>query len=103
MGKKLRDKQYEKILNSIADGVFTVDLDNRITFFNQAAEKITGISREQALGQKCFDVFRANICQTSCALHQSIDTGEETVNLRVDILNSEGRSMPISIQGPVKT
>ena len=101
MGKRLLKQQYEKILNSIADGVFTVGLDNHITFFNHAAEKITGISRDQAVGQKCFDVFRANICQTSCALHQTIETGEESINLHINILNSEGRSMPISVSTSV--
>lgn len=101
MSKRLLNRQYEKILNSVADGVFTVDLENNITFFNRAAEKITGISGEQALGQKCFDVFRANICQTSCALHQTIETGEESINLRINILNSEGRSMPISVSTSV--
>ena len=38
-------------LDSITDGVFTVDLNWRITSFNRAAEKITGISQEEALGQ----------------------------------------------------
>jgi PAS domain S-box-containing protein len=98
---KLLNRQYEKILNSIADGVFTIDRDNNITFFNRAAEKITGISREQAVGQKCFDVFRANICQTACALQQSIESGEEIINLHINILNNEGRTIPISVSTSV--
>ena len=61
---KYRNSNFETILDSIADGVFTIDLDFNITYFNSAAQKITGVSSDQALGQKCFDVFRANICQT---------------------------------------
>ena len=95
------NKQYETILNSVADGVFTIDCDNTITFFNLAAEKITGISRAQAVGQKCFDVFRANICQASCALHRSIESGEEIINLHINILNSEGCTIPISVSTSV--
>ena len=57
--------QHNVILDSIADGVFTIDIEFNITYFNQAAETITGVSKDQALGQKCFDVFRANICQTA--------------------------------------
>ena len=98
---KLLNRQYEKILNSVADGVFTIDRDNHITFFNRAAEKITGISREQALGRKCFDVFRANICQTACALHRTLASGEKTINFRVNILVSDGRTLPISISTSV--
>ena len=50
------------ILDSITDGVFTVDLNWRITSFNRAAEQITNISRKEALGKRCCDVFRASIC-----------------------------------------
>ena len=57
------------ILESISDGVFTVDHDWRITSFNRAAEAITGIQRDEALGKHCWEVFRSNMCETSCALH----------------------------------
>ena len=67
-----QNTHFETILDAIADGVFTIDLDFNITYFNCAAETITGVSKDQALGQKCFDVFRANICQTSCALDKTI-------------------------------
>lgn len=85
------------ILESIADGVFTIDREWRITSFNRAAERITGVSRQKALGQKCFDVFHANICQTACALKQTLDTGKEIIDLPVDILNNRGETLPISI------
>ena len=101
MSEVERNRRVDIILDSIADGVFTIDLDNNITFFNRAAERITGISRDQAAGQKCFDVFRANICQNACALQKSIETGEELINLRVNILNSEGRAIPISVSTSV--
>jgi len=89
------------ILNSIADGVFTVDRDWNITSFNRAAEKITGVPREQALGRKCFDVFRANICAGGCAIRQAMATGQDVVNLRVDILNHQGQTVPISVSASV--
>ncbi len=97
---KARNKS-DVILDSIADGVFTVDRDWNLTYFNRAAEKITGISKEMAVGVKCFDVFRANICQTVCALRESMRTGKEIINFRVDILNSKGIRTPISISTSV--
>ncbi len=93
--------QLPIILESIADGVFTIDREWRITSFNRAAERITGIPREKAIGQKCFDVFHANICQTSCALKQTLETGKEIIDLPVDILNSAGETIPISISTAV--
>ena len=41
----------ESVVDSVAEGIFTVDLDWNITFFNQAAARITGISPEEAVGQ----------------------------------------------------
>jgi len=93
----MSDLHTEKILDSIADGVFTVDLNWNITSFNRAAEKITGISRDQAIGQKCFDVFRADICQVRCALKKTIKTSKDCINLKINILNSKGETVPISI------
>ena len=87
----------EVILDSIADGVFTVDDDWNITSFNRAAEEITGISRDEAIGRKCFDVFQANICQTNCALRNTMESGQRWVDRRVDILNSRGEKVPVSI------
>ena len=52
----------EAILESISDGVFTVDEEWRITSFNRAGEEITGVNREEAIGQRCSEVFRSSIC-----------------------------------------
>jgi PAS domain S-box-containing protein len=93
--------QISTILESIADGVFTIDSDWRVTAFNRAAERITGTPRRRAIGQKCFDVFHANICQNACALKQTLATGKEIIDLPVNILNSRGETLPISISTAV--
>jgi len=89
------------ILESIADGVFTIDDEWRLTSFNRAAERITGTPRRRAIGQKCFDVFHANICQTACALKRTLETGKEIIDLPVNILNGRGETLPISISTAV--
>ena len=99
--KKKTDPTLDTILNSIADGVFTIDLEKKVTSFNKAAEQITGIHREQALGQKCFDVFHANICQGSCAMEKTMKTGKPIIALRINILNSEGKMVPVSVSTAV--
>lgn len=85
------------ILDSITEGVFTVDGDWRITSFNRAAEKIIGISRERAIGQPCRDIFRANICEGECTLRQTIETGLPVIGKAVTILDAAGNRKPISI------
>jgi PAS domain S-box-containing protein len=89
------------ILDSIADGVFTVDIDWNITSFNRAAERITGIASQKAIGKKCFDVFHANICQSACALQETLKTGKEIIDRSVNILNQKGKVLPISISTAV--
>lgn len=90
-------KEENIILDSIADGIFTVDLDFRIAWMNKAAEKILGITKEEAAGKLCFEVFHANICEHSCALKESMRTGRDIVNKTIYIVNTEGRRVPISI------
>ena len=65
----------ELILSNIADGVFTVDRQFRISYFNEAAEQITGFSRDEALNRPCFEVFRTPICGQDCPLRRSLRTG----------------------------
>ncbi len=92
---------YQTILDSIADGVFTVDLDWHITSFNAAAERITGVRRRDAIGRHCCDVFRASICEGNCALQRARDLGRPVVNRAIYILDAQGRRVPISISAAV--
>ncbi|HQL00666.1 MAG TPA: sigma 54-interacting transcriptional regulator [Smithellaceae bacterium] len=85
------------ILDSIADGVFTVDQDWRITSFNRAAENITGVSRDEAIGQLCKDVLKADICERNCCLRATMKSGKPIVNKKVNIIDAGGRKLPISI------
>jgi len=85
------------ILDSIADGVFTVDDNWRITSFNRAAEQITGVCREEAVGQRCKDVLKADVCEKGCILRKTIQSGKSIVNRTVHIVDAAGRRLPISI------
>ena len=89
--------QIQIILNSIADGVFTVDLSWRITFFNKAAEEVPGIPAPEAVGRPCCEVFRANVCETTCVLKHTMETLKPVVNKPIAILHANGRELPISI------
>lgn len=92
---------FESVLRCVADGVFTVDNDWRITSFNRAAERITGVAADRAIGKKCCDVFHANICEEGCAIRKSLETGQEVIDLPARILNQRGKAIPISISTAV--
>lgn len=96
-GKRGLRTGAESILESISDGVFTVDADWRITSFNRAAEDITGIRRRDAIGKTCSDVFRASMCEADCALRHTVKTGNPIINKSAFIVSADGRRTPISV------
>ena len=93
----LPPERFEAVLNSISDGVFSIDVDGRITCFNRAAERITGVSRAQAIGALCHTIFRANICRDACALRYTLETGRPVADLVAQITAASGEEVPVSI------
>jgi PAS domain S-box-containing protein len=95
--KNIPKTACEIILESISDGVFTVDHHWRIMTFNRAAEKITGTSREEALGCYCWEVFRSNMCEGDCALKRTMKEGKSFVSSSTHIITNEQKRIPISV------
>lgn len=89
------------ILDNINEGVFSVNKSFHILYFNKAAENITGVSAEKAIGQYCYDVFKANICENNCLLCKTMESGEPISDQTVYILNATGERVPISISTAV--
>lgn len=89
------------ILESIADGVFAVDLKWRITSFNRAAEEITGISRQEAIGRRCSEVFRSSMCEAECALRRTLKSGKPIIGKSGYIIGADGSRLPISVSTAV--
>lgn len=94
-------EHLQTILNSVADGVFTVDRDMRITHYNRAAEEITGFPQKEAIGRYCYEIFRAGVCASDCPVKEAIQTGVPVVNREVDILGRDNRKVPISVSASV--
>lgn len=82
-------------------GGFTVDLDWRITSFNRAAEKITGVPKKDAIGKRCLDVFRTNVCQSDCLLRRAIRTRRPIFNTPVYMMRPGAQSIPIVVNATV--
>jgi PAS domain S-box-containing protein len=85
------------IFQSIPHGIFTIDEHGRITSFNHAAEQITGFKAAEAIGKRCYDVFRTAICQQDCPLKRSVRTMEKTEDREVTILTRNDKKLVISI------
>ncbi|MBW1868755.1 MAG: PAS domain S-box protein [Deltaproteobacteria bacterium] len=90
-----KEESFVEILNRIPDGLFTTDEEWRITYFNPAAEKITGFPAYDAVGMFCKDVFKNSICETNCALKQAVVDGSDIHNREYEIINIDGNKVPI--------
>ncbi|MFH2037615.1 MAG: sigma 54-interacting transcriptional regulator [Candidatus Zixiibacteriota bacterium] len=92
------DKELTKlILNSINEGVFTVDQHCIITSFNKSAERITGFTASEAVGKHCYDIFRTEVCHRQCALKDTLKSHNPIENTRVTIITRHGKEVPISV------
>jgi PAS domain S-box-containing protein len=85
------------MLNRIAEGVFTVDAEKRITFFNHSAERITGFTAAEALGHPCQDIFRTDACGDHCILDEVRRTRRNITDRRVTMVDRNGRTLTVCV------
>ena len=76
----------EDILDSLGEGVITVDKDFRITFFNRAAELITGYKRDEVTGKLCKLVLNCELCETKCPIGLVLETNQNIYDYSSNIL-----------------
>ncbi len=100
---------HEILLDSLFDGVYFVDTDKKITFWNKAAERITGFSKEEVIGSRCSDNLLRHVdenghelCLTGCPLSATIkDSGIREAN--VYLHHKQGHRVPVSVRtSPVR-
>lgn len=101
MSKSKQPLDNSTVLESISDGVFSVDHDWKISSFNRAAEQITGIKRSDALGRYCSEVFRSSLCGEQCALRETLRTGKAIINKSCYFINSRGSKVPVTLSTAV--
>ena len=91
----------ELILEGSADGILAIDSERRILAFNAALENLTGWSRDEVVGKRCFEVLGleddqgANLCQTRCPLLREM-TGPS--NLDGVITTKDGRRRDVALR-----
>lgn len=78
------------ILDSVADGILTADADLRITSFNRAAERITGWSRQEALGRSCLEVFSQILVGEECLICRALEKQEYVTEQEREIRPGDG-------------
>lgn len=98
---KREDSLLALVLNSLFDGVYVVDRQRRILFWNRGAEQLTGYSSAEVLGRRCsedilnhVDDQGTRLCQVGCPLSATLTSGRETQQ-KVYPLHKEGHRFPV--------
>lgn len=92
------DNQFQAILDAMEDGVMIIDRDFWIIGFNEAASRITGYRKEEALHARCFEVCAGCYCKEDCdvaALFRSQNPCEE---FETTIKTKDGQHRIIRVQ-----
>jgi PAS domain S-box-containing protein len=89
------------ILDSLGEGVITVDKDFRVTFFNRAAEIITGYKRDEVSGRLCKLVFDCELCETKCPIGLVLETNQNIYDFSSNILLKDGSRKSIKLNAAI--
>ncbi|MFH1242733.1 MAG: PAS domain-containing protein, partial [Pseudomonadota bacterium] len=98
--------QEKHILDSLNDGVYVTNPERKISYWNRAAERITGWPASEVVGRGCSDNILCHIdkdghilCgQEFCPLHRSITTGvSSTVPITVFAQAKDGSRIPTQV------
>ena len=98
------DSFYKGLLDRLFDGVYFVDCDRRITYWNQGAEYITGYSAREVMGRRCFDNILVHVddegkslCFDGCPLSQTLHDCERR-EAEVYLHHKGGHRVPVSVR-----
>jgi PAS domain S-box-containing protein len=89
------------ILDSLGEGVFTVDKNFKINFFNQAAERMTGLRREEVVGKFCKKIFNSKLCLENCPIAQILESGRNIFDIESEIHHRNGHKLSIRLNAAV--
>jgi len=95
---------YDKIFDNLYDGLYFVDRERKITLWNKAAEKLSGYSKEEVVGQFCFnnlldhvDLKGKHLCFDGCPLHAAMESGEPQEGA-VYLKRKDGKRIPVVVK-----
>ena len=93
--------RIDSIINSLADGVFTVDKDLRITNFNKGMEELTGLKEPDVLGHSCMEILNSDNCDHNCPFSYTLKNGYGIANVSERIVGRNGDTIPVFISTAV--
>lgn len=100
---------FKKIVESLHDGLYIVDRDKKIRYWNSAAKKISGFNADEVIGLSCADNILTHVdsegnqlCFGGCPLEMTINDGEPR-EADVYMHHKDGHRVPVSLRVSVLT
>lgn len=93
----MEEQKTDTILNSLAEGVITVDKEFKITFINEAATKMTGFQRDEVIGKICKNVFKSEYCSENCPIARILKFGKSIFDYDSQIECKDSIPIPIRL------
>ncbi|GBD91787.1 transcriptional regulatory protein ZraR [bacterium BMS3Abin04] len=90
-----------EILDSLSEGVITLDKELKIAFINLAAQRITGLKKREISGKLCKAVFHCEFCKTGCPICRMLETGNSIFNFDTKIITKENEEIDIKINATI--
>jgi len=91
------DFEFWHALNCLAHGIRIINIDYTVTFVNDAFASMAGISANEMIGRKCWEVFKGPFCSTpDCTLNRILK-GERSVNSEVERPHKDGTRIPCRV------
>lgn len=97
-------KEFQKIFNKVSDGIYFVDTERRILFWNEQAQKITGYKKKEIVNSYCYDNILKHIdeegrelCRDKCPLVYAIENNKY-VEKRVYLHHKNGQRVPVFVR-----
>jgi diguanylate cyclase (GGDEF)-like protein/PAS domain S-box-containing protein len=103
-GIRFSSSFYEKLLNSMNDGVYFVNRERKITYWNDGAHRLTGYARAEAEGKSCLENLLGHVdeagrplCGNGCPLHDVILDGQPR-EVEIYLRHKEGHRVPVRVR-----
>jgi len=90
-------KNLERVLDNLKDGIIAHDLNRRIFYFNRAAEEITGYSRKAVIGRDCHKAFDEPFCGGHCSFLNDKLTLTDRSEYSTNLITKDGESRQIEM------
>ena len=95
---------YKVLLDHLNEGIYLLDSDRKITFWNRGAKKLTGYKSSEVLGKRCSETVilhindeGINICATDCPVLKAMHDGQGREE-KIYLLHKQGHRVPAQVR-----